>query len=194
MLFDILSNRACVNVLKILYDNESSGKTSYSLKKSDILQMMKNKEALEGAIITLAYERLVLKEEAEGDLHLSITEKGKRFIDAFNQIVSIMRDEEPKPRQNIEIKYDLTDSEKKILITLYHMQMEAGKDVSLSDLARELHPYEDSEKKKTRISSHLSRLHEMNLVEKTKKERIVYASVTQSGEKVAKNNVSVRTV
>ena len=47
MLFDVLSNRACVNVLKILHDNETSGKTSYSLKKSDIVQMIKNKDALE---------------------------------------------------------------------------------------------------------------------------------------------------
>ena len=92
----------------------------------------------------------------------------------------------------VEIKYDLTDSEEKVLTTLYHMQIEAGKEISLSDLARELYPYEDYEKKKAKISSILTRLQEMNLAEKTKRERVVFASVTQSGEKVAKNNVAVR--
>ena len=192
MLYDVLSNRACVNVLKLLWDSEVAKKSSYSVKKSEILQIIKNKEAVEDAIITLYYEMLILKEEVEGELHLSITEKGKRFIAVFDQLVALMKDEQMPQNPAVEIKYDLTDSEEKVLTTLYHMQIEAGKEISLSDLARELYPYEDYEKKKAKISSILTRLQEMNLAEKTKRERVVFASVTQSGEKVAKNNVAVR--
>jgi len=194
MLYDVLSSRACVNLLKILYDNEVLRKNSYSLKKSDILQSIRDKGAVDSAIITLAYEALILKEEAEGELHISITEKGKKFIALFDQLVVLMKEEEVISAPKVEIKYDLTDAEKRILLTLYQMQKETGKEISLSDLARELHPYEDYEKKKTKISNILTRLQEMNLAEKTKKERVVYASVTQSGEKVANSNISVRTV
>ena len=188
MLFDVLSNRACINVLKILYDNESSGKTSYSLKKSDILQMINYKEAVESAIITLAYERLILKEEAEGELHLSITEKGKQFIAVFDSLVVLMSSDEPVlPQKKIEIKYDLTSAEKKLLLTLYQMQKESGKEISLSSLARELYPYEDSDKKKSAVSSIMKKLQELNLVEKMKNGRMIFASVTESGEKLVNN-------
>jgi len=194
MLYDVLSSRACVNLLKILYDNEVLRKNSYSLKKSEILQSIRDKGAVDSAIITLAYEALILKEEAEGELHISITEKGKKFIALFDQLIALIKEEEVISAPKVEIKYDLTDAEKRILLTLYQMQKETGKEISLSDLARELHPYEDYEKKKTKISNILTRLQEMNLAEKTKKERVVYASVTQSGEKVANSNISVRTV
>src|SRR3989344_2602691 len=126
MLFDVLSNRACVNVLKLLWDSEVAKKSSYSVKKSEILQIIKNKEAVEDAIITLYYEMLILKEEVEGELHLSITEKGKRFIAVFDQLVALMKDEQMPQNPAVEIKYDLTDSEEKVLTTLYHMQIEAG--------------------------------------------------------------------
>ncbi|MEM4336705.1 MAG: hypothetical protein QXG86_01750 [Candidatus Woesearchaeota archaeon] len=190
MLYDVLSNRACVNILKIIYDNESQNKNVYSIKKSEILKKIKNKKDIEDAIITLSYEMLILKEEVEGELHISITEKGKRFIEIFDQLVSLMKDE-PITRPSVEIKYDLTEIEKKILGTLYRMQVESAKEISLSDLSRELYPYDDYEKKKSKVSSALTRLQSLNLIRKIKNNRTVYASVTDSGEKVAKKIISV---
>ncbi|MBW3022900.1 hypothetical protein KY308_02260 [Candidatus Woesearchaeota archaeon] len=189
MLYDVLKNRASVNILKILYDNELANKNSYSLKKSHIQAVIKDDLALDSALITLGYEGLILKEEVEGELFISITEKGKQFIAIFDQLILLLSSKAEEARQQVEIKYELTDAEKKLLLTLYKLQKETGKEISLSDLSRELYPYEDSEKKKSKVSSLLSRLQEMNLVEKIKKERKTYSSITESGEKVAQRHI-----
>ena len=180
MLYDILTNRLAVNILKGLSENEK--KKVYS---ANINELIGRREQVDVAVVLLASEGLVYKEEQL----LSISEKGKRFIEAFDNIVAIFRNEPDEAKENVEIKYDLTEFEKKVLFTLFRVYQETGEDVALSTLTQELFPYENPEKRKLRISKELKKLEQLNLAKKIKKERNVFAEITDSGLKVIKRQI-----
>jgi len=180
MLYDILKNRASVNILKQLSEKEL--KKSYSSSISDFRY---DKKQLDEAIAILSTEGLIYK---EGSL-ISISEKGKRFIEIFDKLVELFKAEKTRPEKNIEVTYDLTDFEKKVLFTLFKIHHETGRDVSLSNLTEELFPYEKSEKKKIRVSKELTKLEQLNLAKKIKRERNVFAQITDSGIKVVKRQI-----
>lgn len=180
MLFDILTNRLAVNILKGL--SESEKKKEYS---TNVNELMGSRENIEVAVVLLAAEGLVYKEEQL----LSISEKGKRFIDAFDKLVGIIKNEQAETKENFEIKYDLTDFEKKVLFTLFRLNQETGEDVSLAALTEELFPYEDVDRRKLRISKELKKLEQLNLATKVRKERNVFAELTESGLKVIKRQI-----
>jgi len=180
MLFDILTNRLAVNILKGL--SESEKKKEYS---TNIHEITGSRESIEIAVILLASEGLIYRE----DLLLSISEKGKRFIDAFDKLVAIMKNEPAELKESVEIKYDLTDFEKKVLFTLFRLYQETGEDVSLASLTEELFPYENLDRRKLRISKELKKLEQLNLAKKVKKERNVFAEITESGLKVIKRQI-----
>jgi hypothetical protein len=180
MLYDILANRVSVNILKVLSDNEK--KKSYS---TNINEIVGNREQVEVAVVLLSSEGLIYKE----DQLLSISEKGKKFIDAFDKLVVVFKNEQLQEKENIEIKYDLTEFEKKVLFTLFRLYQETGEDVALATLTQELFPYENPERRKLRTSKELKKLEQLNLAKKIKKERNVYAEITDSGMKVIKRQI-----
>ena len=180
MLYDVLSNRLCVNILKQL--SESERKKVYS---TSINEVIGSRAGVEVAAILLVSEGLVYREE-----HLlSISEKGKRFIELFDMLVALMRNERIETKENVEIKYELTEFEKKVLFTLLRLHQETGGDVSLSAITEELFPYENAERRKLRISKELKKLEQLNLAKKIKKERNVFAELTESGFKVIKRQI-----
>lgn len=181
MLYDILSNRLAVNILKRLSENEK--KKDYS---TNINEIVGNRQSIETALSLLASEGLVYREEQV----VSISEKGKRFIDSFDALVAVYRNEPAEKRGSIEIKYELTDFEKKILFLLFKLFSESDEDISLSSLTQELFPYENVDKRKLRVSRAISRLEQLNLARKIKKERNVFSRITETGIKVVKRQIA----
>lgn len=180
MLYDILINRPAVNILKHL--SEKDKKKKYTADAKDIARQYKgSKDALK----LLSEHGLVY---AEDDL-ISISEKGKKFIEIFDQLTGLFRQKEEKRETNVEIHYEISDFEKKLLFMLLRLQQENRQPVSLTQISRELFPYEDYERKKSRISRHINRLEQLNLVRKLKQQREVRMEITETGTKVVKRQL-----
>ncbi len=179
MLYDILGNRACVNILKKLYDLDVEKK--YSVKISELGAVPYN------SIITLKEHDLVLIDKSDSDEVVSITYKGKQFIEQFDRLHKVLVSKE-QPR-SLDIVYDLSDAEKKLLIVLFRVERETGMPVSLQLLTRELFPYQDYNKKKQGVAKLLNKLVELNLAEKRKDGREVYSKTSQSGIRILKEQI-----
>jgi len=180
MLYDVLKNRASVNILKQLSENEL--KKDYTTKVSELKGSQRE---IADAVAILASEKLIYNE----DSLLSISEKGKKFIEAFDRLVELFKAQQEQSTKNIEIQYNLSDFEKKILFVLFKVHKETGEDILLSSLTQELFPYEDVSRRKLRVSRELSKLEQLNLVNKAKKERNVFVQITDSGLKVVKRQI-----
>jgi len=176
MLYDILKNRAAVNILKQLSENEF--RKAYTTPASDF-------RGDEEAISLLSAEKLIYNE----DSLLSISEKGKKFIEVFDNLVSVFNEKASEKKPSIAIEYGLSEFEKKIIFLLFRIQRETGEDVPLLFLTQELFPYEDAGRRKLRVSRELSKLEQLNLIKKIKKERNVFAQITESGMKVVKRQI-----
>ncbi len=179
MLYDLLTSRPAINILKKLSDKDKDKK--YAIK---IRELAGDYKKAEEAVKLLSERGLVYVEDGL----LSISEKGKKFIDIFDQLVDLSSQKEKKRETNVEIRYDLSDFEKKTLFMLLRLQQETNRPVSLTTLSRELFPYENYEQKKTRVSRQLNKLEHLNLVRKIKK-REVMAEVTDTGTKVVKRQL-----
>ncbi len=179
MLYDILINRKAVNILKELSENDKN--KQYSTQRAHFGLSKDNIEAIQ----LLCDNGLVYSEDGL----ISISEKGKRFIDTFDKLVALFNEEEIKRDSNVEIKYDLTDVEKRILLLILKLQQEKSGPVSLSTVTREMYPYSDVTKKKCTVSRQISKLEQLNLVERNKLQREVFFQLTYPGMKVAKSQV-----
>lgn len=183
-LHPLLKDRASINILKILYDNEVSEK-KYTMKYPE----MKSRLAVgEGPLTLLNLEKagLLSAERSEGgSLVLSITQKGKDFIDAFDGLIAVMqgRKEEKKAYQ---VEYNLTPMEQRVLVMCAKVKSETGKQVALQTLTQEVYPYKDPGPKTGSVSKYAKRLEELNLIERVKKGNRTFFDVTESGERVIK--------
>lgn len=178
MVYKILKNRAAVNILKLLYDNEVVHRKSYSMALGDIkasLGVLFPNQAVD----ILARNNLIVADETDSGMALSITEKGKQFITVLDQLIFLMRAKEIQGN-NIALTYELTDMEEKILLVLYKLQKEIGDIVPLKNLTQEIHHY----KKQKPLSKPISRLEELGLICKMKKGRLIFLGITDSGERV----------
>ncbi len=195
-LHPLLKDRASINILKILYDNEVSAK-----KYTMLYPEMKSKLVVtEGPLTLLNLEKaeLLSAEESDGgSLVLSITQKGKDFIDAFDRLIAVMqgRKEEKKAYQ---VEYNLTPMEQRVLVMCAKVKSETGKIVALRLLAQEVYPYKDPGLKTGSVSKYAKRLGELNLLERVKKNNRTFFDVTESGERVIKeqfmNNAAAKAV
>ena len=108
----------------------------------------------------------------------------------FDQLVDMFRPEEAviKPiEKKVHIKYELTNIEKKILVMTQKIIKETGKEsVALRTVTEELYPYEDYKRKTSTVSRNVSKLEEINLMERMKEGRRTYIKVTEKGLKTIK--------
>ena len=124
-LYELLTDRAAINVLKALYDHEVREKASYSTKLSLIKQRVGVPVSLPSLQRLVGLE-LITMDLVEGEHILSLTNKGKEFIEVFDQLVELFMPHAKEEQKGVRVKYELTSQEKRILILAYKMSKESG--------------------------------------------------------------------
>ena len=186
-LHPLLKDRASINILKILYDNEVSAK-----KFTMLYPDMKSRLAVgEGPLTLINLEKaglLSAEKSDDGSLVLSITQKGKDFIDQFDKLIEVMQGKK-KEKKAYQVEYNLTPMEQRVLVMCAKMKSETGKQVALSMLTQEVYPYKDPGAKTGSVSKYAKKLEELNLLERVKKGNRTFFDVTESGERVIKEQL-----
>ena len=190
---DLLTDFAAINVLKFLFDMESKNKSVYSINLSKIQQNFNNFKNIDNSINILEKLDLINVDSLKEDKIISISAKGKHFIDIFDKLIQITEKkklaENKHNNKSFQIKYHLTPKEKKIMVVVFKLSKELGdKPVSLQDLTRELHPT-NTENHMHNISNYASKLAKLNLIDKTKIKMQVFLKLTPTGERTIKEQL-----
>ncbi|MBD3313773.1 hypothetical protein GF345_04995 [Candidatus Woesearchaeota archaeon] len=181
-LYPLLTDKDAINLLKALYDNEVLEKKSYTTKLSDVGSKARLKSRGTEAAEKLSSYNLIALDSVDNDYIMSITNRGKEFIEIFDQLVELMNPKSSGQR-SISIKYELTNHEKKILILTYKMSKESGSDfIPMKMLVEELYPVNQAGKSGV-VSRCISKLEEIGLMERQKQGRKTLVCVTEKGFK-----------
>lgn len=183
-LHPLMQDRTAIRILKMLYDQEVASRGSYTMRLSAARKRMGLFFAPFKSMDALSSYGLIGVDSVDGDYIMSMTNKGKEFIELFDQIVelfAVRKDGQKKVR----VRYELTSQEKRILVLTYRICKEVGNDfVPLKALVEELYPHQDN---KTSIASrYISKLEELRLMERRKEGRNTLVRVTEHGFKTIK--------
>lgn len=185
-LYGLLSNRIAINVLKTVYMHEVREKASHTTS----LHVIKKRLPIEVGIddLNLLVEcELVTMDLVEGEHILSITQKGKEFIEVFDQLIEVYEGKEKSPAKSVKVKYELTSQEKRILVLTYKMLKESGAEyIPLKNLVEEMYPREDYSTKISSVSRYVSRLEDIYLMQRKKEGRKSLVRVTDKGFRIIK--------
>jgi DNA-binding MarR family transcriptional regulator len=184
-LYTLLKDRASINILKILYDNEFGASKKHTMQYSDMKAKLMVGESGQ-TLDNLEQAGLVSAEHSDGGgMVLSLTKKGKDFVEQFDKLIEVMvgKKEEQKAYQ---VQYSLTPLEQRILIFCSKMKSESGVVVPLKSLAQEVYPYKDPTSKSGTVSKHAKKLEELNLLKRVRNNNRTFFDVTESGERVIK--------
>ena len=189
---DLLTDHVAINVLKFLYDMELKN-NSYSTRLSNIRQKLNNFQNIDDSIDNLKNFELINVDFLENEQIVSISAKGKHFMDIFDKLIQMTeRKEEIKDEKKIksyQIKYNLTPKEKKIMVVLFKLSKEIGdKPVLVQDLTREIYPT-NGDKNTSTIKRYATKLAKLNLVEKTEIKNQQYLKLTPTGERTIKEQL-----
>jgi CTP-dependent riboflavin kinase len=183
----LLTDRIAVRVLKTLYDEEIAKKSSYTLKLEEISKKLGLEHIPDNSVANLDDNKLINLEMVEDQPILSISQKGKHFIEIFDQLVELFNAENLQPKNNVSIKYELTNLEKRILVLTLKIGKEIGpENVSLKLLTMEIFPHEVYEKKLSTVSRYVKKLEELKLVERRKEGRLSYVKLTEKAFRIIK--------
>lgn len=181
-LYPLLNDRNSINILKILYDHETKHKNSYTLKLSDIKKAIGLSSYPKESALLLSTYGLIALDYVDKDYIVSITNKGKEFMEIFDQLADLFRPKRVGDR-SMSIRYELTGQEKRILVMAYKISRETGREfIPLNLIVQEIYPYNQQGKAST-VSRYVSRLGEIKLMEKRKEGRNTLVSVTEQGFK-----------
>lgn len=180
-LHDLFQDRTSIRILKMLYDCEVVQKGAHTMRLSEARRSLGLVFAPKGSVSRLVRFGLVCADHVDGDMIMSLTGKGKEFIDLFDQILELFMSQGKKMAgRNVRIRYDLTEQEKRIMVLTYRMCKEIGQDlIELKALVEELHP--DQSGKTGSVSRYVSRLGELNLMNKERRGRQTFIGVTEAG-------------
>lgn len=165
MLYDILRNRECVNLLKKLSDSKKiidSDKLGFSDKAIELL-----------------YKNNLIHIERKERLYVTISLKGQNFIRLFDDIRSLF-DEKAKNNRKLIVDYSLSPKEKELILTISKSLYEINVD-KLFKVMKKKKVY----KVKKSFTKDLALLDELNLT-KTFNEK---TSLTEIGKKVITHEV-----
>jgi len=184
-LHHLLKDRDAVRILKMLYDEEVLKKGSYTMKISSARKKLGLLLPPKNSVINLSDCGLVTTDNVDGNLIMSITNKGKEFIESFDQLAEVFKGRKPE-QKSIRVNYSLMQQEKRVLVMAYRISTESGMEfVPLKILVQELYPY-DQRGKTSVVSRYISKLEEIKLMERKKDGRVVLVSVTEQGFKTIK--------
>jgi DNA-binding MarR family transcriptional regulator len=188
----LLTDYAAINILKFLYDRESENNSVYSIKFKEIIKRFPQFKDINKSIVILKNFDLINEDFSEEDKIIVISAKGKHFIDIFDklaQLINIEKDlENKKSTKSFQIKYDLNQKEKKIMILIYKLSKETGNNkVLFDDLTRELYPKNNVNT--SEVEKNINQLEELNLVEKTQVKNKTFLELTPTGERTIKEQL-----
>jgi DNA-binding MarR family transcriptional regulator len=183
-MYSILSDRTSVNILKAMHDNEFVQKKSHTMTYSELRDKLLLKQCV-ASLRNLSAAGFIAKQAVEEELVLSMTDKGKRFVEEFDKLVMIFNGVKQE-QQAYNIHYELTDLENKILLNCFKLHSETGTEIALEDVAREAYPHKEPAKSKSTLSKYMKRLEQLHLVTRIPKPNRVFFDLTQSGERVAR--------
>ncbi|MBW2982089.1 hypothetical protein KY343_04370 [Candidatus Woesearchaeota archaeon] len=192
ILRDLLTDYASINILKFLYDRESENNSIYSIKFKEIIKKFPQFKNIEKSLFILKKLNLIDEDLSKEDKIIVISGKGKHFIDIFDKLVqltSIKNDlENKKLQKSFQIKYDLNQKEKKIMVLVYKLSKETGNNkVLFDDLIRELYPKNNVNT--SEIEKNINQLEDLNLVEKTQVKNKSFIELTPTGERTIKEQL-----
>ncbi len=184
-LYDILSDRKAVCILKLLYDKEVVEKSAYSFNFSDIKKELGLTGKDEEPLANLDNAKLIGIDDVEGEKVLTITKKGKHFIEVFDQLVDLFKGEPAlRNEKQVSIKYELTEIEKKILLITYKISKESGAEsIPLKTITTELFPHHTYQSKAGTVSRYAKKLEEINLLCRKKEGNLSFLKITEFGIK-----------
>ncbi len=167
MLYQLLTDAQAIRILKLLYDEEFVKKENYALNLSEIASRPGFNGNLMLSIGSLDVAGLIQVDSLKEDKVLSITPKGRKFIEIFDQLraVLLQKKQEKKKEKRIQVKYELSSSEKKLIDVLKRVGKD-GDPVEISELTIAMYPEKGHKKKRTSVLRFVSRLEKLNLVEK----------------------------
>ncbi len=183
-LYEILVNKACIWILKELYEAEVVSRKAYSVKVSELDKQLKIDSRR--YVWVLQKNGLLHTDNIGDDKVISLNSKGKDFFKLFDKLKVLTESQvkifEDKPVAKVE--YDLTSNEKKALFSLYKITKDIGPDLPINALIVE-------NKKQEAV---YDKLHKLNLIAKVKnpKGRGMTLTLTPSGKKVVQKEFSER--
>lgn len=190
-LHDILKERLSINILKILYDQEFVYKTAHTITLDNLCGRLDvDTSSAEKSVALLIAANMITKEDS-GDVKgaiLSLRMKGKKFLQQFDVLRDIFL-EKKEEQKFFHINYSLTALEKRLLVLCSKMQSESESPISLRSLALEAYPHQDPGKTIGTVSRYVTKLAGLNLVKRKKSVAGVFVEVTESGQKVIKNQL-----
>ncbi|MFQ5474749.1 MAG: hypothetical protein ACE5DM_02835 [Candidatus Nanoarchaeia archaeon] len=180
-LYDILSDRVSVNMLKILYDQEYVAKTAHTMPFFRLRNILRKQLTLQQVLMVEA-AGLITAEETDEMLIVSLNIKGKEFIEQMDRLREII-DPQPKKKEFFKVEYDLSMIEKKILVMCSKLQDEQGGPVVLENLTMELYPHGAINRKGV-VTRYVNKLSGLNLLTKGQKGNSLSVELTSTGKKV----------
>ncbi|MBI5398765.1 hypothetical protein HZB03_04845 [Candidatus Woesearchaeota archaeon] len=195
-MYDILKERSAINILKVLYDHEFVQKAAHTISLAILCALLGVRaNDMEKPLALLVRANMITKEYS-GDANrtiLSLRNKGKRFVEQFDILRDIFVDKK-EDQKFFQINYELTTFEKKLLALCYKMQLENATPVPLRSLALEAYPHQEPSKTTGTVSRYITKLAGLNLVKKEQQSDGLFVEVTESGEKVVKNQLIEKSV
>ncbi|MBI4738642.1 hypothetical protein HY772_03635 [Candidatus Woesearchaeota archaeon] len=190
-MYDILKKRLAINILKALYDQEFVQKAAHTISLANLCARLGvQAKNLEKSLVLLVGANMITKEDS-GDANgtiLSLRNKGKRFVEQFDILRDIFFDKKEE-QKFFKINYELTALEKRLLMLCYKMQSESATPIPLRSLALEAYPHQEPSKMTGTVSRYITKLASLNLVKKERQSDGFFIGVTESGEKVVKNQL-----
>ncbi len=180
-LYHLLRDRQAINILKVLYDNETISK-KYTLNLSIICKKLDINDT-EGSVLRLVENELITTDTVDDDKVLSISNKGKELIEAFDHMIEVLEGKKTRPK-SVHVRYELTTQEKKVLVLSHQIAKEIGAEhVAVKALVMEMYPHHDYNTRIGIVSKNIKRLEELNLMETMKQNETTYLKVTDKGVK-----------
>ena len=149
------------------------------------------------------HEKRLTKMEKQLSNLLSVVDYHGDKISNFETVPSVTEEvkvvEKPAKVETIAIKSisptkileELTDTRKKLLLTLAALAVEMGNWVSMKSLTEEVYPSKKYSDVKSMVCDYTNNLYDLALIEKRRKGREVYLSLTQKGKELTKNVIQI---
>lgn len=185
-LYTLLKDRASINILKILHDNELSSR--YTMRYAEMKELLPFPET-PFTLSNLEKAGLITVDNQDSKpptTILAITKRGSSFISQFDRLKESLNGKNSQGKA-FEIKYDITELEQRILVIAAKMVSELGRPVTLTALTQEVYPYSEPASKRNTISKYVRRLIQLNLLEKVSRGNKNFITTTQPGERVIKD-------
>ncbi|HIG95863.1 TPA: hypothetical protein HA249_03150 [Candidatus Woesearchaeota archaeon] len=216
-LHEILSNRIAVNILKLLYEQEmgekKGEKKTYVARLSQLqsllvlvdpplsaVDLLQKAELITTEILTgvqqASPEQDTLRQDApeqdtlpHQETLVSITTKGKEFIESIDHLIEIYTGEMPqKNRKRFFISLELSRDEKRILLALCKLVQQGGvKQPTIKLLTQAVFPSQPLAKKLGLVEHLVNKLEQLNMLHQKKDKKGSYLLVTPKGYEAVAN-------